>query len=245
MSNFIRNNRWLWAVKIVAAAFQIPATWHVFMRVFEESGRARGEAVFSTVMAILLIDCFFLAILYFLESTELSIREKLPWAIVGFLLVLATLAIGFKDEGVMAFAPRLGFIGLVMADLLSYGTEAWSSYFSREAVEQRIRNQQVLTRRRAMLKANRQALHALEEKFVEVQLQRELAMLNIKEPIEVSQPKLLAPAYPQEIEEGIFQLAPDRFGWKNGGDTIYDTTTTGKPYSQMGARRARARAIKR
>jgi hypothetical protein len=242
MSNFVRNNKLFWTVKVIAALFNAPATWHVFTEQFRTGGRSEFEIYFSTVMAILLIDAFFLAVLYFIESHELSVREKLPYAITSVGLAAAMLAIGYEDEGGLAFAPRLGFLGLILADLLSYLTEAWTTYFSREVVEQRIRNRQVLTRRRAMQQAYSKAIKELQAEFIDTQIKRERATLNIKE----SDPpaRILTDKNPREIEEGIFLLADGKsYGWKNGGDELYDTTATGKPYSLVGARRARARSL--
>lgn len=245
MKSFVRDSRLLYTVKFVAALFNAPATWHVFTQQFERSGRGQFEVVFSTIMAILLIDAFFLAVLYFIESKELSIRERLPYALTSVGLAVAMLVIGYQDEGGLAFAPRLGFLGLILADLLAYSTEAWSEYFSRDAIEKRLRDRQVLARRRSMLKAYDTALKDLFPTFIDVQYERELAQLNrpqeqpVVEERSIEQLPLL-----EEVEQGVYQLANGHFGWKNGDDTLHEFTATGKPYTKQGAYRARQHALK-
>lgn len=241
MTNVIRDNTWLWAVKITAAAFQVPATWHVFNRIFEQSGRGRYERYITSFLAILLIDVFFLAVLYLLESPELTPLQKLPWVLVGVGLLIAVIAIGFADEGVMAWAPRMGFIGLVLADLFGWVVEALTTYFSRDAKEKRIRDKQVLARRNLMYAAWERAMQEIAPDLIDVQVARETRLLGLEEPALLPAPR----EYPVEVEDNIFQLSPTEFAWQSPHTSEYhDTTTQGKPYSLPGARRALARHLK-
>jgi len=190
-------------------------------------------------MAILLIDVLFIVLLYLLESAELSVREKLPWSVVGFGLIVVVVYIGYLDEGLLAFAPRLGFIGIVMADELNYLTEVMATYTSREVTEQRIRNRQVIARRKAMQKAYRAALKELEPTMKEVQIQRELATLKQTEP-KASEPLINKNGH-KEVEPGIFEVRDGEFAWADKAGQLHAKTQLGKPFTLRGAKITRSR----
>ncbi len=238
MNDIIRNNRWLWGLKITAALFQIPATWHVFMRLFQESGRGVWESRITTLLAILLIDAFFLAVLYLLES-DASPLDKLPWALAGIGLLAANLVIGFLDEGWLAWGPRIGFIGLVLTDLFAWVTSIVTQYFSREQIEKRLRDKQVLHRRRLYMRAWKKAMKDLYPSLIEMHQQRETRSLNLDEPVV----RLLESGQPEEVAEGVY--------YENGGyhwvspvtNEVFYQTAAGKPYTLRGAQQARTRHI--
>lgn len=241
MQNFVRDNKWLWAVKIVAALFQIPATWNVFVKNFKAAGRPDLEAYITTFFAILLIDIFFLAVLYLLESDELDPIKKIPWALVGVGLLIATLLIGFADEGLFAWMPRVGFIGLVSADLFTWAADFIALMFDRDRIEKRVRDRQVVARRRIMQKAWKEAQKALYEDLVYLQYERERRSLGIapKGNTVSSDPEY------QIVEDGIIFLpATNSYGWEAEDGQFYCRTVGGKNYTLRGAKLARARRLK-
>lgn len=245
MNNIVRNNQWLWLVKIAAALFQVPATWHVFMRLFEDSGRGIWEARITTLLAILLIDAFFLAVLYLLESDATPL-EKLPWALAGVGLLVANLAIGFLDEGWLAWGPRIGFIGLVLTDLFAWATDIVTQYFSRDQVEKRLRDKQVLHRRRLYMKAWKKAMKDLYPSLIEMHQQREVRALNLEPQIEEPVVRLLESGQPEEgteVAEGVY-YSPQGYYWVSPvTNEVFYETSTGKPYTLRGAQQARTRHI--
>lgn len=241
MNNIVRNNQWLWGVKVTAALFQVPATWHVFMRLFEDTGRGVWEARITTLLAILLIDAFFLAVLYLLESDATPL-EKLPWALAGVGLLAANLAIGYLDEGWLAWGPRIGFIGLVLTDLFAWATDIITQYFSRDQVEKRLRDKQVLHRRRLYMKAWKKAMKDLYPSLIDMHQQREIRALNLDEPVV----KLLEAGEPEndaEVSEGVYYANGSYYWVSPYTNEVYYQTSTGKPYTMRGAQQARTRHV--
>ena len=246
MNNFIRDNKWLWLLKGVACAFQVPATWDVFHDIFKEAGRPNIVVVFNTLFAILLIDALFLVVLFLLESGELTTLQKLPWALVGTGLIVATLEIGLKDEGSSAWMPRIGFIGLVSADLFSWITEFFGSiwhsyvgYYSFDKVERRLIDRQKKERREQKLRAWRVARNILDDELVQVEIRRERVLLGIDDvPVMIEQdtPLLPPPDYIIQNDDGYGYIHPVT------GEEI-TVTQTGRSYTERGAKAAYRRAL--
>lgn len=139
-----------WIVKIVTAVFQFPATWHVFKGVFNQAERDYRVVTISTFMSILLIDVLIILVLLVLEGSDLDPLKKIPWVLVGLGLLAAIIAVGYKDEGVLSWAPRLGFIGLVLVDVFDWFVEFLRWRSSRERLEQIDRDKMVKARREMM-----------------------------------------------------------------------------------------------
>lgn len=251
MKNFIRDNKILWLVKIAAAAFQIPATWHVFTKLFEEAGRGQIETYITSFFAIVLIDALIIIVMYFLESGELNPLDKSAWAFGGVALLVSIFYIGYKDEGAMSFAPRIGVLLLISIDLFSWSTEFTTYYFSREQIEKRLRNKQVLHRNKQDKKAWREARKKLYPELVQLQMKREIQLLGLDElyqptestplPEPVEQSDLMG--YAEYVEPNIVQLPSGGYGWSDPvTGEITTTTALGKPYSLQGARSALSRS---
>lgn len=229
MSTTIRDSYWIWAVKVIASLFQIPATWNVFSTIFRNSGRPEWEVEFSTFFAIVLIDVFILAVSYIIESPELTPGRKVPWVLVAVGLLTGIIWIGIKDEGPLAWVPRLGLIGLISADVFSWFYDLVATYNSREAIEQRIRDRQVIKRRKQMEQAWSKSFKKLAPRLEELQTARELRTLGIED-------------FPPMVEDSpIVQLASGAWSWLDEEGQVHDTTATGKPYTKAGATRAHAR----
>lgn len=248
MKNFVRDNPILWVVKIAAALFQIPATFHVFSKILEEAGRGKAERYFTAFLAVILIDALIIVVMYFLESKELSPLDKLAWAFGGVSLLVAVFFIGFQDEGIMSFAPRIGVFLLVSIDLFAWVTEFSTFYFSREQIEKRLRNKQVLFRNKQDKKAWREARKIMYPEIVELQMQREKTTLGLlKESTSVSEPLPTLnikenSEYIEEVEPGIYQVTGNGYGWIDAYGELHTQTALGKSYTLQGARSALKRA---
>jgi len=192
VTNAEKNPVWL-SVKIITALFQFPATISVFYKIFEDSARSPLVAGISTFFAILLIDVFLLAVLHYLESATLDPLQKIPLVVVGILLTIAVIWIGYLDEGILSWAPRLGFIGLVMTDVFNWVLELtrWSN--SRERFEQRERDRMVKLRRKVMNDEFKRAIETENVRDVirRIQTRRLGKDLNVEEMYGVSLDVLL------------------------------------------------------
>jgi hypothetical protein len=242
----VSNKHWLIAVKVVAAIFNFPATAFVFHDIFSQTGRSQELVLFNTLCAVLLIDVLFLWVLGVLEDSSLEPVKRIPVAFSSILLIIATIWIGFKDEGVLAFAPRIGLVILVFNDLILWGTDYWQTYYSREKIEQRIRDKEVIHSREIKAEASREALENLYEELVISQENRLIKQLGLNDPIEETKQE------PQNLE--LFAEDDlDKYVTKNGKGFVWENpytgemnhkTATGKYYTEKGAKLALRRVVK-
>jgi hypothetical protein len=290
--NNLRGNLGWWAVKIAVALYQIPATWDVFYNILYDAGRRSYLLYMETILAIVLIDLLLLASLHLLETPASNPVIKLPLALVVTLLTIAIFGIGIADEGVLGFAPRMGLVGLVLTDVLNWLFEVYRYNNDRERIEQRIHNNSVVHRRKALAKAKHQAIEQSEPILIRLQTQRlldELNLLGIYQATAYSDHEIdrLAniglevidpaannarqimhavqddawqyyddvtdpddesdqPVYDLlQIESGIYQLESGNYAWQHPETgRLEETTSQGNPYTLVGAKRARSRALK-
>lgn len=249
-----KENYWFWSLKLCAAVFNGMATYTVFHQVFKDADRGQELSIISALLAVILVDLFFICALVMLEDKQKSIQDRASWAVAAILLVIATIGIGFADEGYVSWVPRIGFIMLVGQDVLSWYFEWLSIYKSREAQERRIRDSQVIMRRETLRKAYKEVIHSKEmlEAFKQREREREYENLGftastpepqkqstpLSEPIE--QPNLLD--YAEQVEDNIIQLPSGGYGWIDPSSGEVNTATAlGKPYTLRGARAALTR----
>lgn len=230
------NNRLLWGVKLIAAIFNAPATGYVFYNVFSSTSRSSFFVYFNVLCAVLLIDAFFLWVLYELEDDSIDPRDRIPEAIVAFALTVGVIVIGAIDEGMLAWIPRMGIVALVLRDELRWINSYVRVYRSREYQEQRIRDQEVVDRRKLMQKAKRDAWNQLETEFIQVQVQRERKQLGLVDLIEEN--------YEQDLPERIVKT-DEGYGWVDFEGELTSETSTGNPYTLTGAKLALARYTKK
>lgn len=244
----MRHNDWLmsWIVKGVVTIFNFPATWFVFYDMFEHTGRPGWLAYFNTFMAVLAVDVIFLWIIGILEDEYRSPIKRLPAAITSIVLAILVVWIGVMDEGtILAFAPRMGLLLLVFNDLIAWLADYRAMYFSREFQEEKIRNEEVIARRKMNKKTRLSAMDKLEPVFENKHRQRILDQLNVKDTPVVKEPAIPT-TLPEVIDlpENIFQLADGSFGWVDQQGNEIVTTKTGKPYkTARGAQIALARSL--
>jgi hypothetical protein len=233
------NKTMLWIVKGVVTVFNIPATWFVFYAMFEHSDRPTWLAYFNTFMAVLAVDAVFLWVLDMLESKHEPIK-RLPAAITSVLMVILVVWIGVMDENsILAFAPRAGMILLVFNDIISWLTDYRIFYRSREHQEQKIRDSEVLYRRKVESQALKAAIDSKKEWFQERHTRRIMGQLKLED--EQQQPVPEHSALPEgvvEVDSGYGWVSP-----KTG--EVISTTSLGKNYTSVrGAQIALARHIK-
>ena len=253
--SFVRDNKLMIFLKIVIALYQIPATLYVFHDITLKAGRSDVEAYVSAFAAVILIDALLLTALHFLESSELSPSQKVPWAVAGILLSVAIFLIGFQDEGITAWMPRVAVFILVGTDVFNLFLEwyAWFSDFdrrierskrNREWKELKIANSQIVHRRERMQQAHNDALNALKEELLDLHIRRERVKLGIL--IEPVEDQLVTETDQLEATEfpGVYKLPNNTYGWTtNGTSTLRTRTVTGTPYTLKGANVARKRAL--
>ncbi len=249
MTNFMRDHKLQWAVKIAAAVFQASSTYRVFYDNSRHIGRGVFESSLDSILAIALIDLLFIYLLYMLESNEISVYDKSPLVMVSIGLAVFIVIIGRMEEGDLAWGPRIGIIGIIAVDVFRWLTDIGKLFYqqyrhrqSREYQEQVIRDKEVLARKKAKEKALYQAFTELEPEFLQVQIERERRNLGLT----LSEKQLdfidLSPQN-REVEPGVVQLNDGHFAWINNGELV-TSGSLGKPYStQIGASRARARSI--
>lgn len=258
MKNFMRDNYLWWAVKIMAAVYQASATYRVFYNKLEDTGRESWERGLDSVLAILLIDLFFLAVLYFLESDDISVFNKFPLVLIGIGLAVAIIAIGITDEGTMAWGPRIGILGLIFTDVFKWSSEVGKMWWqrhtyrtSREFQEQCIRDSEVIARRKAKEKATKKAYEVLADEFLQTIIERErrnLRTIEDKIDMVVVSPKQtdlpLVNIDPVELSEGVWDMGNGTFAWNVDDGDLVTEGAFGKAYStQQGAQRARSRVV--
>jgi hypothetical protein len=234
------KNNMLWLVKGTITVFNIPATFFVFLNLFQHSERPEWLAYFNTFMAILAVDVVFLWVIGVLESPIEPIK-RLPAAITSILMVVLVVWIGIMDEGsLLAFAPRAGMLLLVFNDLVGWLTDYRQLYQSREFQERRIRDREVIERRKVDSQALKEVVHELKPKLKERHTKRILAQLGLEEVTErsVEIPK------EETLPEFVFKTDAG-FGWKSPiNGEVFTQTTLGKPYSMSGAQIAASRHVK-
>lgn len=249
--NFIRQSK-LWTyVKIFAAIYSASSTFRVFFTALD-NGRGKIEAGLDSILSVILIDLLFLSVLWFLESDELSLFDKFPLVLVGIGLVVAIIAIGFEEEGTLAFAPRIGLAGLIATDTLRWSAEVvrqvhtnYQHKHSREYIEQQIRNSEVIARKKAMELARKKAFDTLAPEFLQVILDRERKQLGLtEEPISTKQIDFInLTPQTEEVEDGVVRLNDGNFAWRNGNELV-TSGSLGRPYpTRIGASRARTRFL--
>jgi hypothetical protein len=260
----IRDSKISWLLKIVVSIYQIPATAIVFYSNTLDAGRSPFFAFVAAASAVVLIDVLLIASLYFMESSEISLVKKVPWAFSGILTVAAVMVIGIKDEGFTAWMPRIAVCILVGSDIFNLLIEylIWTrnidrrmelSKQKRSLEELRIANEQVVLRRKVMKVAYTDALKALKSELLELHIQRERRNLGISEEPKTDQLVITIPKKSEELMinetapqqtqyAGVYDLFNGYYGWSpNGPSSIVTHSKTGKPYSLQGAKIARSR----
>jgi hypothetical protein len=237
------NNKLLWAVKFVAAIFNAPSTGYVFYGILDKTERSEWLVWFNTILAVLLIDLFFLWVLTVLEDESIDPIKRMPMAISAVLLSVAIVIIGVMDEGVLSYAPRIGLLALVFNDLVGWGTDYWAHYNSREQIEQRIRKSEVVARRRMNEKTLKAAIKESEADFQARHRSRILEQLGQSDSEHSEPEKVLAP---EELPEHVFKADDGTYGWVSPVTGERTTKTSlGKPYNTMrGAQIAVSRHVK-
>lgn len=129
------TKNWIWtSVKWTSVLFNSISTWNVFTEALEHS-ITRGILFFppsvvvgvGVLLAILLIDFLFVALVNFLEAdieNDEQYRHRKPYAIGLVLLYAAIVLIGLRDEGVLALAPRVGLGIITFVAYYRYATIA-------------------------------------------------------------------------------------------------------------------------
>lgn len=242
MSNakFMRDSHLWLTVKLFSLLVQYFATWHVFNREFAE--RSQLERTVLAVCIFFLIDILFIAASHFVESPEVRTLDKIPFLTINILLAFFIMYIGIQNErSFLALAPRIGIIGIVVADCMYFTSEVIENYFSWETVEQRIRNKQKKARRNEDYESWKKARKQIAEERIALAVERErrtLGLLNDKkeDQVPLSKDEWL------EVEPGIFLLSEDQYAWVDKQGVYHDLTSTGKPYSLRGAVVARKRS---
>ena len=258
--SFVRDNKLMIFLKVVIALYQIPATLYVFHDITLKAGRSDVEAYVSAFAAVILIDALLLTALHFLESSELTPSQKVPWAVAGILLSIAIFLIGFQDEGITAWMPRVAVFILVGTDVFNLFLEwyAWYSDFdrriernkrNREWKELEIANDQIVRRRKKMKQAYVNALDSLKEELLDLHIKRERVKLGIlveSTGYQLEADQLVTQTDQLEATEfaGVYKLPNNTYGWTtNGTNTLRTKTVTGTPYTLKGANVARKRAM--
>jgi hypothetical protein len=224
-----QNKMLLWAVKITAAIFNMPSTGYVFYEIFKDTPRGIELVYFNTFLAVLLIDVLFLWVLNVLEDERLDPFKRLPVALSAILLSIVIVWVGYKDEGALAFAPRIGLLVLVFNDLIAWLTDFLVHYNSREAQEQRIRNNEVLHKRKVKQKARKKAVNS--EEYTAWYVNKELEQISVESERSVEIPPI--PVL-EELPANIFKVG-DGYGWVDYDDVEHTMTSLKKPYTLKGA----------
>lgn len=264
---YIKSNTYLMAVKFISALLQAFATLRVFTSIFIDADYPTAVAYALAVLSVFLVDGLFLLVLDYLEKPEMSARQKLPWAAMAFLLLISILAIGFVDEKLnpLSFAPRLGLVGLVLAYLFVWFDQLRQERNCRDALEQKIRDEQALMRHTARQKAEKAAWNTIAPQLenralvqawdsmgmddVHYRLQEINAVLNgtrlpLKEKRDVPTPARQKEQVPvtNDLADGVVQLSDGNYAWVDDAGKMHVKTSTGKPYTERGAQIALARS---
>lgn len=229
-----RNKNLLEVAKYVTAVVTIPATYHVFYRIFSDADRGSLLAGFTAVCSIILIDVLLLYFLYILEENSDPLK-KWPDVFGAVSLAVANVAIGWYDEGALAWVPRVGLISLVTRDVFRWALDYRAFYNSFEAVESRLRKEQKIARRKLDLEMWYIALEQLRPDIELKQLENEIKLRQLDTSV--------IPDELVEIESGIFRRGRD-YLWERVEGELVDTTVTGQPYRTLrGAKQARTKYL--
>ena len=242
-----KNKTILWVVKGIAAIFNFPATAYVFFELLSDTNRPSWLVYFNTIFAVLLIDALFIWVLGVLEDSTIAPVQRIPVVFSSIALSIAVFAIGVIDEGILAFAPRIGIFLLVFNDLVLWVIDcfiAWGNYFTRDRIEQRIRDREVIARRKAKEQAIRTAYKRLKPEMADyhTNLLREGLELNSEhseKPVNTSKifNKEDLDQYVKQNGKGFYWIRPGT------GEKFYETAT-GKHYTERGAKLALIRDCK-
>jgi hypothetical protein len=224
MPNNKTNTYMMWTLKILAAAYQTPATATVFFNEFDN--RTPLFQYITTILAVLLIDMLLIVTLWKLENSSIDPIERGAWVFAAIFLTSAVVYIGFLDEGGLAWGPRIGIITIVLVDIIKWMLDLLRQYYSRDEKEKRIRNRIVLYRSRKMETAQKAALDDLAGALQRLHYQREVERLNMAHLLDdqpvISDLPLLVEHTPKLVEsgepvltaiEGVYRLANGYFGW--------------------------------
>lgn len=252
------NSKVLWAgAKFASVAFNSISTWNVFHEALIQKNSS-VIAFLGTFTAIVLIDVLTLAFLSFLddEQREENYTNRWAYAIGLIVLYLCIVLIGFKDEGILAFAPRVGLGILVFAsvmrfslDWLHWRDETWDIRYEKKKHRTERYDQYVfLTKqRRKKNKARKDALNKLFPELVAEYLEQHrnqlLTFTGHPTPRIIESSSVVKEHSSDDLIDLIIETE-DGYGWidPDTGEEHYETAT-GKPYSESGAKKALARKV--
>lgn len=257
---YIKSKIWTLA-KGAGAAFNALATWDVFYSILSDSYGSIIAAV-GTILAIFLIDCIMLALMQMIEKPLMEhelYRYRRPYADSLIVLCIGILLIGFKSEGLLAFAPRIGVLVLVYVDLrwfyAVYKDEKitlWESDYEHRKRKAEREDQLKLSQQMRKIK-HQEETRALEskrellrEKYMR-NFDEKLGLVEKDEPVEYAELPIHQVSTPilntsnghnhsNELAEYVYPTKKG-YGWECPHcGTRSEKTALGKPYKERGAK---------
>ena len=262
----MNKQTWWITTKIAGVILTSIATYNVFHAAFEQSITEpiffipRSTAIFLGVfVAFVLVDLLYVMLVTFLEA-ERSEGEAFSarWGQVISLWVLYIfiVAIGFADEGIIAFAPRIGLGILALNATLKYISEwqkwrdeTWEDRFNR-ARHRRAEKDYIGMleyERKLKNKVARSALLDLSDRELKDEYYSQYADLLLNRPTSIPEGQYyIAGGDSPESKDMESYVYQEGSGWvwedPYTGEK-HKTTATGKPYSESGAKRALGRYL--
>lgn len=233
----MKNKTLLYAIKAIFSAFNVPATYHVFHDIFADVRATEGLVKFNTICAIVLIDLVFLWLLDLLENSAIDPLQRLPAALSAVIMTGAILWIGFIDESILAVAPRVSIIMIVLYDLAALYGEYHRLYRTPDALLQASRDRYHAKEAIDALRAKNEALEGIYPEqvayFTEVERRKLVS----------AERSASSDTHESALAEGIYRTDKG-YAWKSPvTGEVFDETSSGKPYTLTGAKQALTRHV--
>jgi hypothetical protein len=261
-----RKAAWWLATKIAGVVLTSIATYNVFHAAFDQSIRRdiffipRSTAVLLGVfVAFVLVDLLYVMLVTFLEeerTPDEPFTARWGQVISLWILYAFIVAIGYADEGLIAFAPRIGLGILALNATLKYvgewsrwRDETWEDRFVRRR-NRRAQDDYVKMleyERKLRYQSSRKALSQLADHELIADYYARYAndLLDRHTLISDSQP-LLASSAGKAYAAEEYVYYDNGWVWEDPfTGEIHRYSQAGKPYSERGARRAFGRYVKK
>jgi len=153
---------------------------------------------------------------------------------VGLGLLIAIIAIGYMDEGILSWAPRLGFIGLVMADVFNWFLEYRRWRNSRERFDTIERDKMVKERLVIMNQERSNVLNdpRVQEIIFRIQARRLGKELNVEEFYGVTLDVLINEELQEHEEKEVRQYFEPIYSKENDQSDVDQFQETMRPFEE-------------
>lgn len=262
----MNKQHWWIITKIASVVLTSIATYNVFHAAFKKSITSsiffipRNTAILLGVaVAFVLVDLLFVMLVTFLEEARRPgevFSARWGQVVSLWVLYLFIVAIGFVDEGIIAFAPRIGLGILALNATLTYISEwrswmdeTWEDRFNKKRNRKAQLDHLDMTEYERAIKrdASKKALYEVQPELIDDYYNQYVATL-LNRPTAISEPKLIIAGeiVPESIDQAsyVYRDSSGRWVWEDPyTGELHTRTAIGNDYTESGARRALGRFL--